>query len=220
MLQVARNLLDADDGFLAGKRFLVLDRDPLYTAAFCALLRSAGVTPIRLPPSSPNLNAYAERFVRSIKSECLAKLVLLGENHLRTAVREYVAHYHTERNHQGIEGRFIEPQANAAGAGPIDRCERMGGLLRFLPPAGGLSAAAAVRIDRRLRTPPSTQPLLSPAGGLKRVDRLFVHYAQHQGAKPAAANISLSFAAEIRKTCLGLCPTAAARSMRLAVVTA
>jgi putative transposase len=87
MLQVGKNLLDAADGFLAGKRFLVLDRDPLYTAAFCALLRSAGVTPIRLPPSSPNLNTYAERFVRSIKSECLAKLVLMGENHLRTSVR-------------------------------------------------------------------------------------------------------------------------------------
>jgi putative transposase len=131
MLQVARNLLDAEDGFLVGKRFLVLDRDPLYTAAFCELLRSAGVTPIRLPPSSPNLNAYAERFVRSIKSECLGKLVLLSENHLRTAVREYVAHYHTERNHQGLEGRLIEPTANDLGTEPIDCRERLGGLLRF-----------------------------------------------------------------------------------------
>jgi putative transposase len=131
MLQVARNLLDADDGFLAGKRYLLMDRDPLYTAAFCALLRSAGVTPIRLPPSSPNLNAYAERFVRSVKGECLGKLVLLGENHLRTAVREYVAHYHTERNHQGLEGRLIAPLANDSGAGPIDCRERLGGLLRF-----------------------------------------------------------------------------------------
>jgi transposase InsO family protein len=131
MLQVARNLLDADDGFLAGKRFLVLDRDPLYTTAFRELLRSAGVTPIRLPPSSPNLNAYAERFVRSIKGECLGKLVLLGENHLRTAVREYVAHYHTERNHQGLESRLIEPPANAAGTGPIICRERIGGHLRF-----------------------------------------------------------------------------------------
>jgi putative transposase len=131
MLQVARNLLDAEDGFLVGKRFLILDRNPLYTAAFCELLRSAGVTPIRLPPSSPNLNAYAERFVRSIKSECLDKLVLLGENHLRTVVREYVAHYHTERNHQGLDGRLIEPPANDSGAGPIDCRERIGGLLRF-----------------------------------------------------------------------------------------
>jgi putative transposase len=131
MFQVARNLLDADDGFLAGKRFLLLDRDPLYTTAFRELLRSAGITPIRLPPSSPNLNAFAERFVRSIKSECLGKLVLLGENYLRTAVREYVAHYHTERNHQGLEGRFIEPTANDSGTKPIDCRERLGGLLRF-----------------------------------------------------------------------------------------
>jgi transposase InsO family protein len=63
MLQVARNLLDIQDGFLKGKRFLLLDRDPLYTSQFRALLSSAGVTPIRLPPSSPNLNAYAERFI-------------------------------------------------------------------------------------------------------------------------------------------------------------
>jgi putative transposase len=131
MLQVARNLLDAADGSLAGKRFLALDRDPLYNAAFCALLRSAGVTPIRLPPSSPNLNAYAERFVRSIKGECLGKLVLLGENHLSTVVRKCVAHYPTERNHQGLDGRLIESSANDSGTGPIDYRERLGRLLRF-----------------------------------------------------------------------------------------
>jgi putative transposase len=98
MLQVARNVLDSVHGFLTGKRFLLLDRDPLYTSQFRALLSSAGVAPVRLPPSSPNLNAYAERFVRSIKSECLSKLVLLGEDHLRAAVREYLEHYHEERN--------------------------------------------------------------------------------------------------------------------------
>jgi putative transposase len=94
MLQIARNLLDADGGFLAGKRFLVLDRDPLYTAAFCELLRSAGVTSIRLPPSSPNLNAYAERFVRSIKSECLGKLVLRRgpPPHRRPRIRRPLPH--------------------------------------------------------------------------------------------------------------------------------
>ena len=77
------------------------------------------------------MNAYAERFVRSIKSECLDKLVLLGENHLRTAVREFVVHYHTERNHQGLEGRLIAPPANDSGAGQIDCRARLGGLLRF-----------------------------------------------------------------------------------------
>jgi putative transposase len=119
------------DGFLMRKRFLLLDRDPLYTSQFRALLASAGVTPIRLPPSSPNLNAYAERFVRSTKSECLNKLVLLGEGHLRAVVREYVAHYHEERNHQGLAGQLILPPANLNQPGPIVCRERLGGLLRF-----------------------------------------------------------------------------------------
>ena len=131
MLLVARNLLDAGDGFLKAKRFLLLDRDPLYTTAFRELLRSAGITPIRLPANCPSLNTYAERFVRSIKSECLSKLVLLGENHLRTAVREYVAHYHTERNPQGLQGRLIEPPANTTEDDPIVCRERVDGLLRF-----------------------------------------------------------------------------------------
>jgi transposase InsO family protein len=80
-----------------------------------ALLSSAGVTPIRLPSSSPNLNAYVERFVRSIKSECLNKFVLLGESHLRTVIREYLLHSHEERNHQGLAGQLISPPANPTG---------------------------------------------------------------------------------------------------------
>jgi putative transposase len=131
MLQVARNLLDIEDGFLKAKRFLLLDRDPLYTPQVRAFLSSAGVTPIRLPASSPNLNAYAERFVRSIKSECLSKLVLLGESHLRAAVHEYLIHYHEERNHQGLDGQIIVPPANINRPGPIVCRERLGGLLRF-----------------------------------------------------------------------------------------
>jgi transposase InsO family protein len=98
---------------------------------FRALLSSAGVTPIRLPPSSPNLNAFAERFVRSIKSECVSKLMLLGESHLRAAVREYLLHYHEERNHQGLDGQLILPPANLNRSGPIVCRERLGGLLRF-----------------------------------------------------------------------------------------
>jgi hypothetical protein len=94
---------------LSAEGLLLLDRDPLDTSQFRTRLSSAGVTPIRLPPSSPNLNAYAERFVRSIQCECLSKLVLLGESHLRAAVREYVAHYHEERNHQGLDGQLLSP---------------------------------------------------------------------------------------------------------------
>lgn len=131
MLQVARNLTDVEDGFLARTRFLIMDRDPLYTRQFRDLLASAGVTPVRLPARSPNLNAYAERFVLSIKSECLDRMVLLGEGHLRNAVREYLAHYHAERPHQGLEGRLIEPARNDNDSTPIQCRERLGGLLRY-----------------------------------------------------------------------------------------
>jgi len=131
MVQVARNLTDAEDGFLKDKRYLILDRDPLYTAEFRKLLRASGVEPLRLPTRSPNLNAYAERFVLSIKSECLNRLVLVSVGQLRTAVRQYVAHYHAERNHQGLGGRLIEPPSNDNTSGAIDCHERLGGLLRF-----------------------------------------------------------------------------------------
>ena len=131
MVQTARNLTDAEDGFLRDKRYLILDRDPLYTAEFRRLLRASGVEPLRLPSRSPNLNAYAERFVLSIKSECLSKLVLLSERQLRKVVREYVAHYHAERNHQGLGGRLIEPPSNDNTSGAIECRERLGGLLRF-----------------------------------------------------------------------------------------
>ncbi len=93
MMQVARNLLDADDGFLLGKTHLIMDRDPLFTAEVRGFLKRGGVEPLRLPARSPNLNAFAERFVLSIKSECLNRIILFGEAHLRLAVKEYVAHY-------------------------------------------------------------------------------------------------------------------------------
>ena len=102
MAQVARNLTDAKDGFLKDMRHLIADRDPLYTEQFMTILASGGVELLKLPPSSPNLNAFAERWVRSIKEECLERVVPLGERHLRHLVSEYVEHFHTERNHQGL----------------------------------------------------------------------------------------------------------------------
>ena len=102
MRQVAHNLIDDLSGFLRGKRFLIHDRDPLYTRGFHEILGYAGVAPVRLPPKSPNLNAYAERFVLSIKSECLDRMVMFGEGHLRRAVASYRKHYHLERCHQGL----------------------------------------------------------------------------------------------------------------------
>ena len=103
----------------------------MFTGEFRSLLKDAGVDPVRLPTRSPNLNAYAERFVLSIKSECLSRLILLGERHLRLAVREYVAHYNQERPHQGLNGRFVVRAENENRSGPIQRSDRLGGLLHF-----------------------------------------------------------------------------------------
>jgi transposase InsO family protein len=116
--QVARNLSDAAEGFLIGKRYLIHDRDPLFTAEFLEILEAAGVQSIKRPPRSPNLNAYAERFVRTIKESCLERIILFGEGSLRKAIREFVEHYHRERNPQGLGNRLIveeEPHARSEG---------------------------------------------------------------------------------------------------------
>ena len=128
MHQVARNLIDDVSGFLRGKGFLIHDRDPLYTRAFRQLLSHAGVTSVRLPPRSPNLNAHAERFVLSIKSECLDRMVLIGERHLRRAIGSYLEHYHLERCHQGLGNRPIEGVPKPS-EGMVLRHERLGGIL-------------------------------------------------------------------------------------------
>ncbi len=128
MQQVARNMVDAFAGFLRGKTHLIHDRDPLFTLAFLELLRSKGVQSVRLPAKSPNLNAYAERFVLSIKSECLNRMVLVGERHLRRAIDEYMDHYHLDRPHQGLGNVRIDGAPGRA-SGEVDRSERLGGLL-------------------------------------------------------------------------------------------
>ena len=87
---------------------------------------------VRLPYHSPNLNAYAERFVRSIKDECLNRMIFFGERSLRKATREYAAHYHRERNHQGIENRLIEASDQPGSTSSAIECaQRLGGMLRF-----------------------------------------------------------------------------------------
>lgn len=130
MKQIARNLTDVMDGFLRGKRYLIIDRDPLFTNAFRTLLVSSGVKSARLPARSPNLNAHAERFVRSVRDECLSKVVPLGEMHLRELIREYIVHYHAERNHQSLDNALIEND-NSATTGRITRRKRIGGVLNF-----------------------------------------------------------------------------------------
>ena len=130
--QIGRNLTDPVDGFLRDVTHLIHDRDPLFTKALQSLLRGSGVECVRLPARSPNMNAYAERFVRSTKSECLRRMVMLGEGHLRHAIREYLAHYHQERNHQGIASALIEPGPEIVlREGNVVRRQRLGGLLRY-----------------------------------------------------------------------------------------
>jgi transposase InsO family protein len=131
MRQIARNLSDAMDGFLKGKRYLIHDRDPLFTTEFLNMLADAGIQSVKLPPRSPNLNAYAERFVRTIKECCLERLILFGEASLRQAIREFVVHYHFERNHQGLGNSLINPMEAAGTTGAVHRRERLGGMLNY-----------------------------------------------------------------------------------------
>ena len=123
---------DADAGFLGGKRYLILDRDAKYSDAFCTLLVREGIHVIRLRPRSPNLNSYAERFVRSIKEECLSRMIFFGRASLRRAITQYLGHYHRERNHQGLGNRLLQPVA-AIGElhEPVIRCQRLGGMLSY-----------------------------------------------------------------------------------------
>jgi len=132
MLQIARNVTDAQSGGLHAKRYLIIDRDTKYSQQFRRMIQDSGTKVIRLPPMSPNRNAYAERFVRSIKDECLDRMIFIGQASLRRAVAEYVEHYHSERNHQGLENRLIRlPTTGFAKSGAVRRRPRLGGTLNF-----------------------------------------------------------------------------------------
>jgi putative transposase len=132
MQQCARQLTDPFDEFLLGKRYLLHDRDTKFTQAFDALLKASGVKPIVLPPRSPNLNAYCERFVRAIKAEALDRMVMAGAPALSYMIHQYLAHYHAERNHQGLANQLIAPEPGLGRhTGPVRRRERLGGLLRY-----------------------------------------------------------------------------------------
>jgi len=116
--------------FLKGCRYLIHDRDTKYSLRFKIVMEAAGVGLIRTPYQAPNANAYAERFVRSIKEECLHRMILFGEDHLRRALDEYVEHYHRERNHQGIGNELIDGQPST-GLGDVRSTDRLGGMLRY-----------------------------------------------------------------------------------------
>jgi hypothetical protein len=126
--QMARNLTNYEDGFLQGKRYFIHDRDPVFNQEFQDIIESAGIECIKTPAQSPNLNAFAERFVLSVKSECLNKLILTNPKQLEYVLEQYRQYYHAERIHCGING-LIEPRVNRSD-GQIYCVERLGGLLK------------------------------------------------------------------------------------------
>lgn len=132
MAQVARNVTDSHDGFLRDKRYLIMDRDTKYSDAFRANISRASTDVIRLPPRSPNLNGFAERFVRSIKEECVNRMIFVSQASLRHPIGQYLTHYHNERNHQGLGNQLLissvwvcEPCV------AVKRRERLGGMLSY-----------------------------------------------------------------------------------------
>ncbi len=133
MVQMARNVTMEEWGFLAPGQYLIHDRDGKYCPAFQQILDAAGVKRVPLPPRSPNLNAYAERWVRSVKEECLSRMILFGEASLRHALTQYVEHFHHERNHQGKGNLLLFPPVNhdSERTGSIQCHERLGGLLKY-----------------------------------------------------------------------------------------
>ena len=132
MLQVSRNVTDPEDGFLCRKRCLLMDRDAKFSESFRITLKASGVEPVRLPPRSPNLSPHMERFMRSLKEECLERIIFFGEKSLQSATISFLDHYHAERTHQGIGNRLITPEPEVGRAtGEIACRERLGGTLRY-----------------------------------------------------------------------------------------
>ena len=131
MCQVGRSLTAAEVGLLRNHRVLICDRDRKWSGEVWRLLNEAGLRVVQTPLRAPNANAYAERFVRSIKEECLDRIIPIGERHFRRAVSDFVAHYHRERNHQGLGNRLIESAGRVQAEGRIRRRARLGGLLNY-----------------------------------------------------------------------------------------
>jgi putative transposase len=120
-----------DAGFLSDGRLLLCDRDPKWSRGVEQWLAAVGVRVVRTPPNSPNCNAYAERFVRSVKEECLNRIIPLGEGHLRRTLQEFALHYHRERNHQGLGNELIDRSTAQRSGGPVRRRQRVGGILSY-----------------------------------------------------------------------------------------
>ena len=129
--EIARNLTDCYDGFLRDSRYVLVDRDTNFLA-FCGVIEGSETKAVVTPPHSPNLNANLERYMRSVKSECLNRMIFFGERSLRRALTQFEAHYHGERNHQGLDNNLIEAGSEVGQAwGRVACCNRLGGMLRY-----------------------------------------------------------------------------------------
>jgi hypothetical protein len=134
MQQMARNITDESSGVLSSRRYLIHDRDAKFCESFRSTLVAGGVGPWKLPPRSPNLNAFAERWVRSIKRKCLSRRILIGDQSLRRALAGYTERYHAERNHQGKGNVILFPnpdQPQLRVRKQVHCRERLGGLLKY-----------------------------------------------------------------------------------------
>ena len=132
VIQAMRDLTDPIDGRRHAPSVLICDGDRKWSVAVQHFLETAGVRIVQSPFGAPNCNAYAERFVRAIKEECLDRMIPLGEGHLRRTMAEFVAHYHAERNHQGLGNELIDPSDQLlASCGLVRRRQRLGGILSF-----------------------------------------------------------------------------------------
>jgi transposase InsO family protein len=130
MRQVVRMATAADTGRVVAGVW-ICDRDRKWSREVRRLLEDVGIRVVRTPERAPNANAYAERFVRSIKDECLDRIIPIGECHFRRAVAEFVEHYHRERNHQGLNNRLIVDRPTTDAVGRLHRRARLGGLLNY-----------------------------------------------------------------------------------------
>jgi putative transposase len=132
MSQAAKLLTDPVDGFLRTKKVLIMDRDSIFTETFRTVLKDSGVRSVRTPPSAPNCNAFAERWVLSAKTEVLRRMIFVGAGSLDRALAEYVKHHNAERNHQGLDNELIAPEHPVGRLdGRLERRERLGGMLSY-----------------------------------------------------------------------------------------
>ena len=165
MEQIGRSATQETWGYLHPCRYVLHDRDTKFCASFRSELATGGVKTIQLPAKSPNLNAFAERWIRSVKQECLSKVILFGEVSLSRVLSEYSTHYHRERNHQGKDNRLLFPETNETRNlqhRSIECRQRLGGLLKYYQRAGRMNIFTK-RVSRsKLHAPESACQNLRP----------------------------------------------------------